>query len=414
MWRIIAGSALLSATIAAQLPTLETLDLAPGRNSLDLVFRSALVNAAGQNVEANCTVNQKPAPGALAPNTLDRIRIPLDMPLVAGNQISVACAPISYFDGPDLRKMPGISTSATVPESGQYQKLLLDRITKEAAAAKTQQEQDLFASGFLTAASSGTAGGLDLALNPSLGIRGLKSFLQIKASTQAGADARSFEAGARYQLFYLSDRKAFEAIQGMGGQPLPAILESLRAHEPKSWYGRIFVGTSIDLALKLEGSPGAFNVTNLVAGTSFTLRSRSRGFAGRKAFIRGFLTPGGVEYGQSHISTTPAPPPGTVARIKAGGGVRIHYAGRIELAAETVARYLFQNEATWDSATNTLSATSRGLRPYTQLDCKVYIGQMMGMSYGWRISLNRGSLPPVYASVRSVQVGFVVESKPGQ
>ncbi|MDQ6666415.1 MAG: hypothetical protein M3Z23_18710 [Acidobacteriota bacterium] len=424
-----------SITAAAD-PSIVVLDLIPDRNFFDIVFKPDLINAEGQTVTADCKVttpaNLQSGASVIPQATLRRVRINLLSPLVVGTKIEVLCTTVDYFDAAKMKHTAkNLKGSGTVPSGVDYQKSVLDSITKAAAAAKKQNEQDIFASGFVTTASSGSAGGADISLNPDLKIPHLKSFLQIKKTTQDGGDAKHFEGGAKYQVFFLADRKAFQAIQNMGGRPLDEIIRTMQANESKSGYGRAFIGSSLDIAGKIEGTPGGFEVTNLVGDSSFTLRSKTAGFLNHQAFFKGFITPAGFEGGQSHANQDAATAmgksatgikPDWIARYKTGLAFRLHYEDakgtglfkRVELSGDGVVRNIFLNEAMWDSKAKAITRTGKGVRAYGQLDLKVYLGESDKGRYGLKLSYNRGSLPPVFARVKSFQFGFLWESKDNQ
>ncbi len=54
------------------------------------------------------------------------------------------------------------------------------------------------------------------------------------------------------------------------------------------------------------------------------------------------------------------------------------------------------------------TAVSKGEKPYFQADVKVYLVASSSGRYGFKLSYNRGSLPPVYSRVPSFQFRFVV------
>ena len=252
--------------------------------------------------------------------------------------------------------------------------------------------------------------------------------MQIKKTTLTGGDPKHFEAGGKYQVFFLADRKAFKAIQGMGGRSLTDIIKTLKDNESKSGYGALFIGSSLDIAGKLEGNPGPFDVTNLVGDAAFTMRSKTGGFLAHQAFFKAFITPVAFEGGQSHAkqdaATAASKPitgikPDWIARYKTGLGFRLHYEDvtgkgllkRVELSGDSVLRNLFYDEAMWDSKAKAVTRTGKGVRAYGQVDFKVYLGESDKGRYGLKLTYARGSLPPVFAKVKTFQFGFLWESK---
>jgi hypothetical protein len=414
-------------TLPAAEPSIVTLDRSSTPLTLDVVFEKSVTSG---DCEITTPQNLQPQPRktVLDPTDDKRLNLNLSSALVPGTKIEVLCTSVGYKAGTANKTAKNLKATWTVPTGNDYQKTILDRISKAAAAQKKQDEQDIFASGFVTTASSGSAGGADISINPDLMIPHLKSFLQIKKTTLNGGDAKHFEAGAKYQVFFLADRKAFKAIEGMGGKSLNEIIATMKANESKSGYGALFIGSSLDIAGKVEGTPGGFDVTNLVGDSSFTMRSKTAGFLDHQAFFKAFITPFGFEGGQSHAkqdAATAAGKPATgikpdwIARYKTGLGFRLHYADvagkglfkRVELSGDGVLRNLFYDEAMWDSKAKAISRTGKGVRAYGQFDLKIYLGESDKGRYGLKLTYARGSLPPVFAAVRTFQFGFLWESK---
>ncbi len=420
---------LLSASVAAAAaPDILVLSVAPRDTKVEVVFKPDLVVAGrnfvrsgtavtvdGQPLLNDCNITAPAAlqsgPGTLPAGTLDRISIPASSPLAAGTTIEVLCTTVDYFESSGPKKTAkNLKASAVVPSQTDFAALLLQKIDKQIKDAKKANEKDIFASGFVTTASSGTAGGADISLNQDLKLPHLKPFLQIKKTTQEGGDAKNFEAGAKYQIFFITNRKAFESIRGMGGRPINEVLQQFNDNQSTSPYAKAFAGSTLDIAFKMEGSAGNFEVTNLVGGSAFTVRSKTAGFLNRRGFFRGFLTPFAFEGGQSHANQEVAAAgqsaatikPDWIARYKTGAGFRLHFADpsgnsliqRVELSADGVLRNLFLDEAMWDAQAKAITKTGQGVRAYGQVDLKVYLGESERGRYGVKLSYNRGSLPP--------------------
>jgi hypothetical protein len=68
----------------------------------------------------------------------------------------------------------------------------------------------------------------------------------------------------------------------------------------------------------------------------------------------------------------------------------------------------------FDKEKMTNTTTDRGNKPWLQADFKVYFTDPEegsgGLRSGFKLSYNRGSLPPVFATTKSFQFGFVLES----
>src|SRR5262249_332697 len=189
---------------------------------------------------------------------------------------------------------------------------------------KQARDKDIFASGFVTAASNDTAGGADLSLNPNFNVPSLNAFLKIKKASADKGDARNFEAGAKYrytQPWRSAQMKAIAAA--LPGESLNALIRERQ--------GNLLAGWILDIAGKLEGDPTDFEVTNLVTESTFQLQTMTKGFLGPKAFWRGFVLPAGAELGHG-IGTNPTAANGTatqqvtnITRYKGGAGLTLYY-----------------------------------------------------------------------------------------
>jgi hypothetical protein len=283
------------------------------------------------------------------------------------------------------------------------------------------RDKDLFASGFVTSASDESSGGADISLNPDLRIPNLNAFFQLKKATADEGDARNFEAGARYRYTRTWRPGELEAIRTETNRE--RVNELIGARQQN-----IIAGWLIDVAGKLEGDPTNFDVTNFVAESGFHLQSMTRGFLGRRGFWRGYVVPGALEVGQSLGTTVPLPTPpdgepaepevNRIARYKAGAGLTIFFDNpgtqlplrRFEIDINGVMRQLFLAESRFNDETNVTDMTDEGFHGYAQIDFKVFLVETSAGRYGFKLSFNRGRLPPVYAQVNSFDFGFLVES----
>ena len=188
----------------------------------------------------------------------------------------------------------------------------------------------------------------------------------------------------------------------------------------------VIAGWLIDVAGKLEGDPTNFDVTNFVAESGFHLQTMTRGFLGRRGFWRGYVVPAGIEVGQSLGTTVPTPVDpevepevNRIARYKAGAGFTVFYDNpgtqlplrRVEIDINGVMRQLFLTESRFNGETNLTDTTDKGFNGYAQIDFKVFFVETIAGRYGFKLSFNRGRLPPVYADVNSFDFGFLVESR---
>jgi hypothetical protein len=294
-------------------------------------------------------------------------------------------------------------------------------ITALQEVPKSSRDKDIFASGFVTAASEESAGGADLALNPKFNIPNLNAFLILKKATADEGDSRHFEAGARYR--YTRTWKPAE-MQAIGDESDPERLnELIRARQRN-----ILAGWLVDVAGRLEGDPTEFDVTNLVAESSLHLQTMTKGFLSRRGFWRGFVLPAGIEVGQSVGTSVPddpaAPDASTdpavnrIARYKAGAGLTVYFDNsgvplgirRVEVEVNGVLRHLFLTESRFNEEAKQTDTTDDGLHPYGQVDVKLFVGESTAGRFGVKLSYNRGRLPPVYAEVKSFTFGFLIES----
>ena len=284
------------------------------------------------------------------------------------------------------------------------------------------REKDIFASGFVTSASEESAGGADLSFNPDFTIPNLNAFLQLKKASADEGDARNFEAGARYRYTQTWNPGQMRQIaQALPGETLNRLLRERQ--------GNIIAGWLLDFAGKLEADPTNFDVTNFVGESSFQIRTMTKGFFSRKGFWRGFVLPVGVEFGQGLGTAPPSgdtPPPAgevaqevnRIARYKAGAGFTLYYDNpgtplplrRVEVDINGILRHLFLSESRFNTETKAIDMTDDGLHGYAQVDLKVFFAETDAGRYGFKLSLNRGRLPPVYAEVNSFDFGFVIES----
>jgi hypothetical protein len=141
----------------------------------------------------------------------------------------------------------------------------------------------------------------------------------------------------------------------------------------------------------------------------------------RGGFWRGYLSPAGTEIGRKlgiDEAGSPVEDHRWIVRYKAGGGVKWFYdAGatqfpvrRLDLDLNGIWRYLAVEELRFNTETDKLDRTTTGGRGYLQVDLKVFLAETSSGRYGFKASNSRGTLPPVFAPVRSFQAGFVIES----
>ena len=272
---------------------------------------------------------------------------------------------------------------------------------------KLQREKSLFASVFLgrgggAADSARTIGAADVSLvRNDFGSKDLNYFLRLKRGSADGMDARNMEAGASYRRSFLLHRgeraklaKLFSEAGGRGGRfrEATAMVEDLR----KRW----FAGHMIEAGVKLESDAAGENQWLGLVDAGWSLQSTTRRvrLPGAPGWFRFRWLAGGLEAGRGQARVKVGADAALVVRAR-GGAAPIR---RLEFHAESANRWLARPER-----------SERGVRPWLQMDAKAFLFESAHVRYGVRLSLQRGSLPPVYEPVKSVQFGFVVESAGG-
>jgi hypothetical protein len=403
-----------------QAPVIDSVRALPNGNVVEVVFKPGLfVNDEDlDKVKIQCKLTSPIEMGEAKLVEQTVAQFALTGRLAEGSMVSVECASVQYLDKGVLKTATGLKASVKVETAVAADKAFQAIFEKVRKAAKKSSEKDLFASGFVTTATAGSAGGADISINPEIKIPNVTTFIQLKKTTQEGGDAKNFEAGARYSKFFITNRQGFQALQGKGNLTTAQALKLFEEQRSKSAFAKAFAGSSLDMAAKMEGAAGSFDVTNFVGDGAYTLRTNTLGLFGGMGFFRGFLTPGGIELGQSQgrPEMLKGAPVEWIARYKTGLGFRLFFKDsssllrQVELSGDGVVRNLFEAESMWDAKTKSVSRTGKGVRAYGQIDLKVYLGENEKVKYGVKLTYNRGSLPPVFARVRSFQFGFLVES----
>lgn len=321
-----------------------------------------------------------------------------------------------------------LETTASI--ASQQQKAL-DDLKK---VPKTSQEKNIFASGFVTTASSGSDGGASISLNSNdLGIPGLTAFWHLDKTSSTGGDPKNFEAGMNLRnvlLFGKADLQRMQsdiALYRNAADPDAAAkaLADIKKLEDRH---RFWSATLIDFAGKLEGEAMNFKVANFVGDGQVQVQSRTQKlFGSTSGFWRIRIVPAGVEGGKN-VNTTAdngTPPPSSpdfVARVKGGGDLTLFYENaenpfpfkRVDLSLGTVQRYLFLKEAEMTSTSNPVLTVNKGYRPWYQAALKVYIAESPKGKFGFQLTYQNGSLPPAFATTKAFQFGFLYESSDGE
>jgi hypothetical protein len=334
-------------------------------------------------------------------------------------------------DGPLSFTAPLIKDARTTQEAMQK---LVEQMTK---AEKPSQDKQIFASGFVTTASGGeTEGGADISLNSlDLGIPGLKTFANIKKTSEDGSDPKNFEAGGTFRSTFLWSKMertqlqaALTALNSATPEQRPAA--ALRYNNAVRAFQKATIGAMyLDFAGKLEGQATNFNITNGVLEASFKVQSRVKKLFGETGFYHFQVLFPGFEGGQTlREPDEGAPATATdmalqqldgIVRLKAGLTVTAYWENpspygplrRAELELGGVDRYLFLDEIRYDTATKTNNIAKSGNTYYYHVDLKLFVAESGAGRYGFKINYNRGKLPPVYAPVNSFQFGFLFETR---
>lgn len=305
---------------------------------------------------------------------------------------------------------------------------------------KTEEERNIFASGFVTNGEGGDAeGGAEINLNSNdLGVRGLTAFMRLKKATADEADPKHLEIGINQSTTNLLDKAGLRKLAEYYDtirDPSATADEKNQARKNanellKNRQKRLLGGMFFDFGGKIETEALTFDVTNVIGEGAFQIQSRTkRLFGSNKGFWRFRLMPAATELGYNVSQQPPAGSeaaaidPDWLARFKFGGVFTLFYKNhsegpalfrRVQLDVQAVDRYLFRREVQFDKEKMTNTTTDRGNKGWLQADFKVYFTDPEegsgGLRSGFKLSYNRGSLPPVFANTKSFQFGFVLES----
>jgi hypothetical protein len=188
----------------------------------------------------------------------------------------------------------------------------------------------------------------------------------------------------------------------------------------------LIAGTVVHLAFKLEGEPTGFDATNGVGEASYQIHTMTRRLAGRQGFWRGYVVPGGVEIGRKlgvDEAGSPTADHEWIGRFKAGGGLKLFFQAApestslvrgVDVDLNGMWRYLGVEELNFNADTKAIDRTTDGAHGYLEVAVKVFVAETAAGRFGIKASYNRGSLPPVFAPVKSFQFGFVMESNDGK
>lgn len=310
---------------------------------------------------------------------------------------------------------------------------LVDLTKKALSSAKPSSEKDEFLSLAVTipgAPAAPAVGSTDINFNRDVYSADLTKPAQhlfdsasvgfaLKKSNSDATDARHFEAGLRFRkTVLLANRAALATIRSSiaSGSTTPdaATLGAL------SKLQQAFVrGIIVDNGGYFEGDAKGLklsNVSNAVYNVQAQVVSVARALGNRTGFWSFRVMPAGFELGHNITAgQTANAERGSLARYKAGGQFNLHYQAadssrRIEFEALTAERVLFKNENGVD-AKNHIVAVPTGGHNWTEASLRFYFGPViLKHRVGAKVDYQRGSLPPVYAFVKTFTYGVVFES----
>ncbi|MBM3795007.1 MAG: hypothetical protein FJW31_13265 [Acidobacteria bacterium] len=310
--------------------------------------------------------------------------------------VSVRFAQLLYRDAGAMHTAEGVDGLSTESAADELERLR----ARVQQIPKSSQQRHLSASGFVTAARGSSQGGAELSLNPALSTPGMTTFLQFNKSTQPGADAKHFETGFRFRQALPWNRALLNSLaQARSPQEINRAVEAVQS--------RLMAGAVVDAAAKIEVAAASLAVSKFVGDVGVQLVTRTQ------RHWRCYAVPFAIEVGRSLHADSAVD---WIARYKAGLGATLfvedgsarYPVRRAEVDFQGVARHLIFNETMFGGS------TAHGLRGYGWLDVRLYVGITPAGRYGFRFSLQQGSLPPVYAPVRSSQFGILFGSADDQ
>ena len=313
--------------------------------------------------------------------------------------------------------------------------------SKALAPSKTTDEKDLFA-GFNIAipsksSNSGSQG--DFVVNRTVmslpnqlsgagfadsGMLGLR----LKKGSEDGKDPKHLSLGFSLRktrlLIKAEDKKTlFDALNSDTAIGNDDAMRAMgRATKP---FFRAFL---FDYGLQMESdvtSKGLGNVSNMIGDFKPQFATASHTFAGNSGFFNLRFMPAGLEVGHN-LSVPDAADTnaktretGSLVRIKSALEARFFYQSkadtsllnRVELSTAVANRVLLQDEIAYDVKTKLNVNTAHGAKPWVQTDFKISVGPRIGnIRPGFKLTYQRGSLPPVYADTKVFTYGLVFES----
>ena len=448
----------LSVNSSAQLPTKEykislvtfTFIRQSGDVFVDVTFSDNLDLTQTQDLSVANIISIKaqpsgtevtPLPGTggnvqVLPFSQRKLRITIDqtkkLPTDADNKVDICFREIHFIDADQTTHSSGVCGTGDLLNPANLKAKLAMQLKKleDTPEAKSSDEKNIFASGFTTKGEGNDAeGGAEIHLNSKdLGVPNLFASLHLLKGTGENADPKNFELELKHRTTFIfganklaEARDAIDAGDITNGQRLI-----------DEYQKRIFSSIHLDIGGKLEAEALGFDVANFVGEGTFKLLSRTKRLFGSKSgFYKFRLIPGGLELGynlgKGDEAAAAAIDPKLAAqlaevdwitRYKAGANFTMFYRNpesklpfkRIEVDLQGVYRYLFNREINFDETLKKNILTDKGHKPYFQGDLKFFLADNERGKVGFKLTFNRGSLPPVFAQTKSFQFGLIFET----
>jgi len=365
-----------------------------------------------------------------------KLRIPIDqtkkLPTDDDTKVDICFRAIHFIDADMTPHVSGVCGTGDLITPGNINAKLALQLKKleDTPQAKSSDEKNIFASGFTTKGEGEDAeGGAEIHLNSKdLGVPNLFAALHLLKGTGENADPKNFELELKHRTTFIFGRKNLAAARDALDAGNTALAQGLIDDYRK----RIFSSIHVDLGGKLEAEALGFDVANFVGEGNIKILSRTKTLFGSKSgFYKFRLIPAGLEAGYNLGKTDEAAAAAIdpklaeqlaevdwITRFKAGAGFTLFYRNvesklpfkRIEVDLQGVYRYLFSREVKFDETTKKNILTDKGHKPWFQGDLKFFLADSDRGKVGFKLTFNRGSLPPVFAQTKSFQFGLIFET----
>lgn len=365
-----------------------------------------------------------------------KLRIQIDqtktLPADTDTKVDICFRAIHFIDADMTPHVGGVCGTGDLITPGNLDAKLALQLKKleDTPQAKTSDEKNIFASGFSAKGESGDAqGGAEIHLNgDDFGVPGLMAALHLRKATAEETDPKNFELELKQRsTFILGAGDLAKARDELNGGNTAAAQKLIDDYQK-----RVLSSIHLDLGGKLEAEALNFHVTNFVGDGNFKVVSRTKKLFGSKSgFYKFNLMPAGMELGynlgKGDEAAAAAVDPmlaqqlaevDWITRFKAGAGFTLFYSNpeskfifkRVEVDLQGVYRYLFNREVKFDASTKKNILTDRGHKPWFQGDLKFFVADTDRGRAGFKLTFNRGSLPPVFSETKSFQFGLIFET----